>query len=192
MNLQDQLQDTSEELKSINEKQEQRVHNHRTRAEKLTVAFLVFQALYSIAITVRSSSSTSLIRSKEWVVHFIAILLSSTIFFIAFLDSVINFYWTQYELDINYLDLEEIQSKIKVAKNKRSSPIKSHSIQIEGSRCSDQDDDQQEPTVFVRSSPDPVILFKRKAFIYLTVLALVGFTVTELYACRLLLSGYDQ
>ncbi|PON32120.1 hypothetical protein PanWU01x14_364030 [Parasponia andersonii] len=173
------LQADSEELKLINNKQEQRVRFHRTRAENFTIAFLVLQALQLTVITVRSSSTS--LRSKEWLVHFIAILLTSVIFFIAFLDAVISFYWTQYELDINYMDLELKHKKIKEVKYNESAIKYCHAIQIDQGSSSSDDN-----YLHVRS-PDPVKLFKRKGFIYVTVSVLIGSTITELYACHLLL-----
>ncbi|PON34742.1 hypothetical protein TorRG33x02_352740 [Trema orientale] len=173
----EELEDDYTELKSTNEKQEIRVRHHRTKAESFIVAFVLSQSLYSIAISVRSSSSSSL-KSNEWLLPFATKLLFSLIFFMAFADAVVTFYWTQYELDINYMDLEFLHKKIVEAKYRSAtrSTTQSHSVEISS--------DHHEKR---RTRPDDVRLFGRKFYIFSMVIMLVAFSAIDLYSCWLLL-----
>ena len=151
-----------QELRSINNKQAKRVQFHRTRAENFTVSYFLLQVLFLLIISVRSSSSSSL-KSNEQLVFFFAILISSVIFFLAFLEAVITFYKTQYELDKNRADLEVML----IEKNNQTRSKHEN----------------------ISRKPDVVQLYKRKFYISFITLALFAFAVLELYACRLFLRG---
>jgi uncharacterized membrane protein (UPF0127 family) len=179
MNLEE-LEKSFKELRIINEKQEKRVWHHETRAQNLTIAYVLLQGLCFLGIVqVRGSSSPSPQPStprSQWWVPFSMILVSSVIFFMAFLDAVTMFYRTQYHLDMNYMEQDLIFKKIHEAKHPPAANYRiSHSIKME----------QKVPTEHEIIRPDVFQLFKRKVYIYFTALALLAFTVIQLYACRL-------
>lgn len=164
----EQLQSDYNELALINERQEKLVHYHESRAQNLTIGYLILQGLYFIAIS--HTSSTSL-QCNNWWVPFAISLLSSVIYFITFLDAVNKFYWTLYNLEVNQIDQQSLYARLREAKDNR----KSHSkIQVVG----DLSDLRR---------PDPLLLFKRKLYISITVSALIAISAMELYACRLFL-----
>ena len=148
------------DLAITNEKQERRVRYHETRAQNLTIAYLILLGIYTMAISHRSSTS---LQCKNWWVPFAISLSSSIIYFMTFLNTVSKFYWTQYHLDLNYLDLQVIHMRIREAEVE----TKCHSTS--------------------EQKLDPVVLFKRKLYIGITVSALIAITVIQLYACRVLL-----
>ncbi|KAK4571396.1 hypothetical protein RGQ29_029993 [Quercus rubra] len=148
------------DLAIVNEKQERRVRYHETRAQNLTIAYLILLGINTIAISHRSSTS---LQCKNWWVPFTISLSSSIIYFMTFLNTVSKFYWTQYHLDLNYLDLQVIRTRIREAEFE----TKCHSTS--------------------EQKLDPVVLFKRKLYIAITVSALIAITVIQLYACRVLL-----
>lgn len=185
MNLEE-LEESFKELRIINEKQEKRVWYHETRAQNLTIAYVVLQGLFFLGIVqVRDSSSSSPQLStarSQWWVPFSMILVSSVIFFMAFLDAVTKFYRTQYHLDMNYMEQDLVFKKIHEAKHPPAANYRiSHSIKME--QCSGHE--QKVPTEHEIIRPDVFQLFKRKVYIYFTALALLAFTVIQLYACRL-------
>lgn len=150
------------DLATINEKQEKLVRHHETRAQNLTIAYLLLHIGVYI-ITISHRSSTSLIQCKNWWVPFAFSLSCSIIYFMTFLNTVNKFYWSQYYLDMNYLDQQVLHMRIREAKFE----TKCHTTS--------------------EQKPDPVVLFKRKLYISITVSALVAITVIQLYACRFLL-----
>ncbi|PRQ60294.1 hypothetical protein RchiOBHm_Chr1g0379631 [Rosa chinensis] len=142
MNLKE-LEESFKELRIINEKQEKRVWYHETRAQNLTIAYVLLQGLFSIGIVLSSSSPPSSTPRNQWWVPFSMILVSSVIFFMAFLDAVTMFYRTQYHLDMNYMEQDLIFKKIQEAKHPPAASYKlSHSIKIE--KCSGHE--QEVPT----------------------------------------------
>ena len=152
------------DLAIVNEKQERRVRYHETRAQNLTIAYLILLGINTMAISHRSSTS---LQCKNWWVPFAISLSSSIIYFMTFLNTVSKFYWTQYHLDLNYLDLQVIRTRIREAEFE----TKFHSTS--------------------EQKLDPVVLFKRKLYIGITVSALIAITVIQLYACRVLLCWND-
>jgi hypothetical protein len=73
---------------------------------------------------------------------------------------------------VNHIDQQSLYERIHEAKDN----IKGHSkIKIDGDH--DHLSDQRRP--------DPLLLFKRKLYITITVSALIAITALELYACRL-------
>lgn len=159
------------ELCTINERQEKRVQYHETRAQNLTIGYLILQAIYIIAVS--ESSSTSL-QCRNWWVMFSISLSTSVVYFIYFLDAVNKFYWIQYYLEVNQIDLQTLRMRISEAR--LSDENKSH-CQIPG--------DDGEPST--ARKPDPLLLFKRKLCISITVNAMIAIAGFELYAIRLLL-----
>ncbi|XP_062000976.1 uncharacterized protein LOC133718181 [Rosa rugosa] len=154
MNLKE-LEESFKELRIINEKQEKRVWYHETRAQNLTIAYVLLQGLFSIGIVLSSSSPPSSTPRNQW---------------------------TQYHLDMNYMEQDLIFKKIQEAKHPPAASYKlSHSIKIE--KCSGHE--QEVPTEHEIVRPDVFQLFKRKVYIYFTALGLFAFTVIQLYACRL-------
>ena len=149
-------------LAIVNEKQELLVRHLETRAQNLTIAYLLLHIGVYI-ITISHRSSTSLFQCKNWWVPFAFSLSCSIIYFMTFLNTVSKFYWTQYHLDLNYLDLQVIRTRIREAEFE----TKCHSTS--------------------EQKLDPVVLFKRKLYIAITVSALIAITVIQLYACRVLL-----
>lgn len=186
MNLEE-LEERFNELRIINEKQEKRVWYHETRAQNLTIAYVVLQGLFFLGIVqVLGSSSSSPQPSStprsQWWVPFSMILVSSVIFFMAFLDAVTMFYRTQYHLDMNYMEQDLIFKKIHEAKHPPAANYRaSHSIKME--QCSSHEQKVHTENEIIR--PDVFQLFKRKVYIYFISLALLAFTVIQLYACRL-------
>lgn len=167
----EQLQSDYNELVLINERQEKLVRYHESRAQNLTIGYLVLQGLYLTAISHRSA--TSLQCKNRWLPFAIS-LLSSVIYFITFLDAVNKYYWTLYNLDVNHIDQQSLYERIREAKDN----IKGHGeIKIDG-------DDQ---LISDQRRPDPLLLFKRKLYITITVSALIAITAMELYAFRLFL-----
>ena len=160
------LQADSRELKSINERQEKRVRYHRTRAENLTVAYLLLQVLFLLVVAVRSSSSAQK-SDIEWLLLFFVVLISSLIFFLAFLDAAVTFYKTQSALDDNRADLELMLRKLREAEEQKKADV--------------------EQKYWERSRPDVVLRVKRKLYIYVIASALLVLAAIELYACRLFL-----
>ncbi|KAM5557497.1 hypothetical protein ABKV19_024728 [Rosa sericea] len=154
MNLEE-LEESFKELRIINEKQEKRVWYHETRAQNVTIAYVLLQGLFFIGIVqAQGSSSSSTPRNQ----------------------------WNQYHLDMNYMEQDLIFKKIHEAKHPPAASYKlSHSIKIE--QCSGHE--QEVPTEHEIVRPDVFRLFKRKVYIYLTALGLFAFTVIQLYACRL-------
>ena len=150
-------------LAIINAKQEKLVRYHETRSQNLTIAYLLLHTgVYIIIISHRSS--TSLFQCKNWWVPFAFSLSCSIIYFMTFLNTVNKFYWSQYYLDMNCLDQQVLHTRIRDAKFE--------------TKCQ---------TTTSEQKPDPVVLFKRKLYISITVSALVAITVIQLYACRFLL-----
>ncbi|KAL4594973.1 hypothetical protein ACB092_12G057900 [Castanea dentata] len=148
------------DLAIVNEKQERRVRYHETRAQNLTIAYLILLGIYTMAISHRSSTS---LQCKNWWVPFAISLSSSIIYFMTFLNTVNKFYWTQYHLDLNYLDLQVIHMRIREAEFE--------------SKCHSTSEQKL----------DPLVLFKRKLYIGIIVSALIAIAVIQLYACRFLL-----
>ncbi|CAN6569535.1 unnamed protein product [Malus baccata var. baccata] len=156
------------ELKTIHGEQEKRVRYHQTRAHNLTISYLILQALFFLGFS--SSPPPSGLDSGsriKWWVPFSMILVSSIIFFMAFLDAVTMFYRVQYYQDINYMEQDLMYKKIHDAKH----PLPESHVSIQLEECH---------TVKV----DVFKLLKRKVYIYFTTLSLFAFTVIQLYACR--------
>lgn len=170
----EELKDFSKELGHVNEKQEKRVHFYETRAHVLTIVYIVFQGIILISVSLQSSSN----QCKRWWVIFTISLLSSLIFFMAFVDAVRKFYKTQYHVDVNYMELQIINKHMLEAKH-------GHSIRIEESSSpSSSSNDEQKRFHEKCLKPDVVELLKRKVYIIVTLLVLIVFSVVMLYACR--------
>ncbi|KAG7967913.1 hypothetical protein I3843_08G124000 [Carya illinoinensis] len=164
-----QLQRDYNELVVINRRQEKRVHHHGNRAQNLTIGYLTLLGIYMIPISHYRSSTTSSLQyyCQNWWVPFAISLSTSVIYFITFLDVVNKFYWTWYYLDVNRIDQQSLQSRIREAKDESNGHCK---IQI----------------LCPQGQPDPVQLFKRKLYICFTVSALIAISLLQLYACRLI------
>ncbi|KAG2709759.1 hypothetical protein I3843_05G232000 [Carya illinoinensis] len=160
----DQLRRDYNELDVINHRQEKRVHHYVNRAQNLTIGYLAVLGIYMIPISHYRSSSTSYCRN--WWVPFSISLSTAVIYFITFLDVVKKFYWTQYYLEVNRIDQQNLQSRIREAKDESKSHKKVQVLCHQG-------------------EPDPLLLFKRKLYIYFTISALIAISLLELYACRL-------
>lgn len=169
----EELKDASRELGHINERQEKRVHFYETRAHVLTIGYILFQGSILISVSLQSSSN----RCKRWWVIFTISLLSSLIFFMAFVGAVRKFYETQYHLDVNYIELQIINKRIQEA-------IYGHSIRIGESPPPPSSSNEQKPFHDDCLEPDAFELFKRKVHITVTLLVLIVFSAVTLYACR--------
>lgn len=169
----EELEKSFKELKIINRKQEKRVCYHETRARNLTIGYLLLQALFFLGFSSRPPPNGSDSGySCQWWVPFSMILVSSVIFFMAFLDAVTMFYRVQYHLDVNYLEQDLIYKKIQEAKQP---PPKSH-VSIQLKEC-------HTPGEVIKV--DVFQLLKRKVYIYVTTLSLLALTGLQLYVCRL-------
>lgn len=169
----EELKDASRELGHINERQEKRVHFYETRAHVLTIGYILFQGIILISVSLQSSSN----RCKRWWVIFTISLLSSLIFFMAFVGAVRKFYETQYHLDVNYIELQIINKHMQEAKH-------GHSIRIGESSPPPSSSNEQKPFHDDCLEPDAFELFKRKVHITVTLLVLIVFSAVTLYACR--------
>ncbi|KAK3219924.1 hypothetical protein Dsin_013894 [Dipteronia sinensis] len=182
MELQD-LQNVLNELGLINKKQEKRIRGYETRAQNLTMAYVIFQGLILLSVSLHGSEN----QCQHWWIPFTISLLCSTIFFIAFLDYVTRFYNTQYHLDLNYMEQQIIYKQIHHKSTKPSS-----------SSSSSSDDNDDHHSIKIKKSydeiliePDVVQLLKRKIYITVTLSALIGFAVVVLFACGSFLCGDD-
>ncbi|KAG6715440.1 hypothetical protein I3842_05G252700 [Carya illinoinensis] len=160
---QDQLQRGYNELLVINHRQEKRVHHYVNRAQNLTIGYLTLLGIYMISISRYRSSTTSY--CQNWWVPFSISLSTAVIYFITLLDVVNKFYWTQYYLEVNRIDQQNLQSRIREAKAESNGHNKVQSLCHQG-------------------EPDPLLLIKRKLYICFTVSALIAITLLQLYACR--------
>ncbi|EEF49021.1 conserved hypothetical protein [Ricinus communis] len=115
----EELKNILKELGLLNGKQEKRVRRHETKAQYLTIAYVICQGLIFNSITHQYSYSN---QCQNWWIPFSISLLCSLIYFMAFLDAVSMFYRTQYQLDLNYAEQQLIHLQIHEAK--------SHKIQI--------------------------------------------------------------
>ncbi|KAK0598103.1 hypothetical protein LWI29_031675 [Acer saccharum] len=175
MELED-LQNVLNELGLINEKQEKRIRSYETRAQNLTMAYVILQGLILLSVSLNNGSSRPN-QCQHWWIPFTISLLCSTIFFIAFLDYVTRFYNTQYHLDLNYMEQQIIYKQIHHQSTKPSSS--SSIIKIKESYDE------------ILIEPDVVQLLKRKVYITVMLLALIGFAVVVLFACGSFLCSDD-
>lgn len=116
------------ELGLTAEKQQKQIQLYQQKAQHLTIGYLVFQAIAFISITNQALS----VQSQNWWIPFTLSLLSSLIYFLAFLSTASSFYQIRYRLHLTSLEQEIVYKQIHEADQ-------SHKIQINGeSSCSDQ------------------------------------------------------
>ncbi|KAK6250664.1 hypothetical protein SCA6_004669 [Theobroma cacao] len=96
------------ELGLTAEKQEKGMQLYEKKAKLLTIAFLIFQGIVLISITIQASSS----QCQNWWVPFTLSLLSSLIYILAFLNTMANFFRVQYQLDLNFIEQETVNNQI--------------------------------------------------------------------------------
>ncbi|XWS61260.1 hypothetical protein CRYUN_Cryun07bG0110800 [Craigia yunnanensis] len=168
----EQLTKIFKELGLVAEKQEKRIQWYEKKAQHLTIAYLIFQGIVFISITSQVLSS----QCQNWWVTFSLSLLSSLIYFLAFLNILTNFYRVKYQLDLISIEQETV--------NKQIHEAESHKIQIGESSC------EQRPVCKLLKS-DEVQLLKRKLCIIMIISALIASVVMVLLACKSFLCNQD-
>lgn len=130
--------------------------HEETKAATLTVGYVVSQGAILISISNRSA-----LQCYDWFVPFSLSLLLGIVYFVTFWEAVNRWYNLQYRLDLNYLDAEAVLLRIH-----RPPPPELP---------------DQPP---LEAETEAVRLMRRKSFMGILIVALLGFQGVMLYACR--------
>ncbi|KAK3219903.1 hypothetical protein Dsin_013873 [Dipteronia sinensis] len=181
-NLQ-QRNDILMESRPINSRLENRVRYYETMAMKLATSYIVFQGLILHTVSTLSLSRKDHCKSKTWWAPFAISVLSSVVFFMAFIDHITRYYNTQYELDLRNTEQKAIDMQIQ----ETGPSVHSINVGSTGESSSGRQMFGRLPPYQYRGTLTPEVvvqLYKRRFYITMTISILMGFTGAVLSACR--------
>ncbi|KAG2680997.1 hypothetical protein I3843_11G124400 [Carya illinoinensis] len=119
----DQVQKDIDELDSINQKQEERIHKLETKALQVTNLYFVFQG-----VILTSISSPTHVKCHHWYVPFILSLIAALFNVVSLLGTLKKYLRYKEELDQNHEDFEEMKrdriTRAQVNKRQKPDPYK--------------------------------------------------------------------
>uniref|UniRef100_A0A2C9UAU6 Uncharacterized protein n=2 Tax=Manihot esculenta TaxID=3983 RepID=A0A2C9UAU6_MANES len=151
----DELSNSYREMSSINEKQEKRVRHLETKLMWIVTSYIVSQGIVFLSISRPSSISCN-----NWWYPFCLAFSVGSIFGMTFTSSISKWARTQYQYELNLLDLEMINYEMYLLKH--GQPKVNALSNLE----------QQQRVL----TPDKVKVYQRYAFMYLTTFSLIVFT----------------
>ncbi|XP_022157130.1 uncharacterized protein LOC111023927 [Momordica charantia] len=162
-----------EALKDLVEKQESRVQYHESRAQNITMAYLIWGRLFFFAI---SQTSSSLLKCIDWWMVLGLSVSCAFVYFLFFLEAVTMLYRVQHQMDIICKEQAEICQQILVAR----SQLDDVDLAME---AGDSSDGFQFSFHVKLLEYGAFRIVERKFYICATVSALLAVTAIELYAC---------
>ncbi|EEF48292.1 conserved hypothetical protein [Ricinus communis] len=158
----EELSHSYKELTSINEKQEKRVRHLETKLMWSVSSYVVAQGIVFLSISRPSNISCN----KWWYPFFLALSVA-IVFGLTFTTTISKWAKTQYQYELNLLDLEIIHYDLYLLKHGQTKIDALSNLQPDQSVL----------------RPDMVRVYQRYAYIYVTAFALLGFSAVVLRAC---------
>ena len=158
----EELSNNYKEMTYINEKQEKRLRHLETKLIWLVTSYVVSQGIIFLSI-----SGPSNISCNKWWYPFSLALSVAIMFGLTFTSAIDKWARTQYQHELNLLDLEMIHYEMFLLKR--------------GQTKIDVSSNLQEQQRVLR--PDMIRVYQRYAYIFVTVFALIGFSAVILCAC---------